>query len=481
MTFQSVSKRSVTYQVWNKSQCAEVVDSALRILARTGCSIRDEEGRALLKEAGCIVEGDIVRIPQALTQWAIGRAPSSFVLYDRYGEPAMNLAPWKVNFGPAITATKTIDLETGKQRASVIQDAVNAALIMDALPNYSYVSALNSASDAPPGLDYLVELDAVLNNTTKPILYWAHDAKSLSYAFEMFETIAGGEDAYRTKPFAINLVCPIDPLVHTGEGVSQLIYMAKKGSPVAYIPGIAFGLSGPVTLAGGIAVGLADTLAGLVICQLVRKGTPFIVSKFNDNFNMRTSGISFSRPEQLIAQCATSDVFRYLNLPFVSNFGSTDSGMFDQGAVFDKTMQVYSAYLSGANMAFGSGSYEAGTLTRLTDLVYCDQIIGFIKVLVNGVEISDDALAEDVIDEVGPGDNFLTSEHTVEHLHDFWDPGLLNPRTFEEAETGTVTSLDDMLAARVSEILARGPKNPLSADIAESLEKIISRAKSEIQ
>lgn len=476
MAFRSIAPRNVSYKVLDEQKCADIFNSALRILSRTGCNVNENEGLELLKEAGCTVEGNHVIIPVSLTQWAIANAPSCITIYDREGEPAMNLSPWHTHFGPAITATKTIDVQTGEARASVTQDAINAALVMDALPNYSYVSALNSASDAPAGYDDLVELNAVLKNTTKPVLYWSHGKDNLAYAFEMFEAIAGGEDAYRDKPFAINLVCPIDPLVHTQEGVSQLIYMARKGSPTVYIPGIAFGLSGPITLAGGIAVGLADTLAGLVIAQLARKGAPFIVAKFNDNFNMRTSNVSFSRPEQLIAQCATSDVFRYIGLPFCSNFGSSDSGAFDQLASFDKTMQVYSAYLSGTNMAFGSGSFECGTLTRLSDLVFCNEVIDFVNVMMAGVEVNDETLAEDDIDEVGPGDNFLTSELTVEHLRDFWDSALFTPRSYSEVCDGTSSTIDARLDARVKEILDAGPKKPLSATLVDKLDQILANA-----
>ena len=476
MSFHSVATRNVDYKVLNQRECADIVESALRVLARTGCNVNDEEGLALLKAAGCSVDGNHVKIPVALTEWAIASAPSSITIYDREGEPAMNLSPWHTHFGPAITATKTIDVETGEARASVAQDAVNAALVMDALPNYSYVSALNSASDAPAGYDDLVELHAVLKNTTKPVLYWSHGKDNLALAFYMFEAVAGGEDEYRNRPFGINLICPIDPLVHTEEGVSQLIYMARKGSPSVYIPGIAFGLSGPITLAGGIVVGLADTLAGLVISQLACKGAPFVVAKFNDNFNMRTSNVSFSRPEQLIAQCATSDVFRHIGLPFCSNFGSSDSGTFDQLSSFDKTMQVYSAYLSGTNMAFGSGSFECGTLTRLTDLVFCNEVIDFVQVMLGGVEVTHETLAEDDIDEVGPGDNFLTSELTVEHLRDFWDSELFQPRTLAEAANHSTPTIDEHLDARVKEILAAGPRRPLSASVAAKLDQILADA-----
>lgn len=470
MTFKSVPTRNVGYRVLTEDQCGEIYGATLRILARTGCNVNDEEGLQLLRDAGCYVDGNLVKIPAALTEWAIASAPSSIVLYDRNGEPAMNLSPWNSYMGPAITATKTVDVQTGQARTSVTQDAVNNAIVLDALPNFSFVSAMNSASDATTGLDDLFELGAVLKNSAKPVMFWSHGTKNLSRAFEMFETIAGGEEEFRSKPFAFNLICPIDPLVHTKEGVSQIIYMAKKGAPSFYVPGVGIGLSGPVTLAGTLAVGLADTLVGLVISQLVRKGAPFIASKFSDNFDMRTTNISQSRPERILDQNATADMFRYIGLPFCINIGS-DSSSFDQMNVFDKTMQIYSGYLSGANLICGAGFSGTGILTDLAELVFCDEAASFIDVLVNGLQVTDETIAEDVIDEVGPGENFLTEEHTVEHMRDLWNPVLLRPSD---------TPMPDAYNQRVKEILAAGPGRPLKADLAAKIDQILNEAVAEI-
>lgn len=476
MMLNTILNQSVQYKVWSESQCEAVVDSAFRILERTGCQIQNEEAIQLLKEAGCVVEKDIVKIPYGLIQWAVDRAPKTVTIYDRNGEPAMKLSKNNVHFGPAITCTQIVDFETGERRAGTKADAANVAKLIDALPNISWASGLISISDAKNETADIAEIHTILKNTRKPIMYWAHNVKNLACEFEMFEAVAGGADAFRAKPFAINLICPMDPLVHTDNGLEQVMYMAKKSSPAVYIAGIGFGLSGPITLAGSIALGLADTLVGLVVSQLTNPGTPFIVSKFNDNIDMKTILLAQSRPELIIAQSATADVFRYLELPFCSNFGNTDSGTFDELSTFDKSIQLYSAILSGTNMSFAIGSYEAGNLAKLEDFVLCNEMIEFMKVLTDGIVISEENLAEETIDEVGPGGNFIASEHTIDHLHDFYEPDLMVPFSFKQFEQSDRSGLEGRIKARVKEILDRGIKNQLPLKTINALDEIMNSA-----
>jgi trimethylamine--corrinoid protein Co-methyltransferase len=470
-------KRNIAFSVWNERDCARVADAAFRVLERTGCAVHNAKALELLEGAGCLVEGSLARIPYGLTQWAVARAPRSVTLYDRLGAPAMVLSPDLVHFGPTITNTRLVDIDTGEARQATRADSERAALVIDALPNVSWASGFNSISDIDQRAADVAELRSVIPNTTKPIMFWANDAANLELEFEMFAAVAGSPEAFRARPFAINLICPMDPLAHTDNGLAQIMIMAERGCPSVYVPGIAFGLSGPITLAGGVAVGLADTLAGLVVAQLVRPGAPFVVSKFNDNLDMKTASMSHSRPEMVAAQCATSDLFRHLGLPFCSNFGSTDSGVFDHVAVFDKAVHLYSALLSGVNMVFSLGTYEAGNLTRLEDLAFCDEAISFLRRLVEGVEVSDDTLAEDLIHTVGPGGNFMTTKHTIANFKRNWGPDLLKPLNYEKGrEAGPGGALEERIRLRTKEIIGRGPQNPLPAEVLAKLDGILDRA-----
>lgn len=92
------------------------------------------------------------------------------------------------------------------------------------------------------------------------------------------------------------------------------------------------------------------------------------------------------------------------------------------------------------------------------------------------MEVSEETLAEDVIDEVGPGGTFFGEEHTIDHLYDFWEAELLKPRTSQEWEKSGKQNMEDILNGRVKEILEKGTQHPLEPEIVKKLDEIMERA-----
>lgn len=470
MKTSKVVKQTVQYEVLNQEQCYEIAASAFRILGRTGCIIQNEEARRLLKYAGCTMEGEQVWIPEHLIRWALEAAPKCVTIYNRDGELALKLEPHEVNFGPVTSTCDIVDVRTGERRKTVKQDLEEAAILIDALDHIGWCSDCVTLSDVSEAYDDMEEVHTLLEYCRKPFWYYAKEMESLKVELEMFFAVAGGEDAFRRKPFTVNLICPLDALRHSDNGMAQVMACAKAGAPVVYIPGTEFGLTSPVTMAGCIAAGIADLLPGLIVSQLASKGAPFIAACFRNNVDFMTMRLNHSRPEMIAANCATADVWRYLGLPFCCNMANTDNGDFGPQSAFEKTAQYYSVLLAGINMAYGVGCYEEGMMLRFADLVFSNEIIGYLKHLVGGFEVSDETLAEDVVDRVGPGGTYLMERHTVEHIRDFWNPEILIPK-----KTGEGKDLEERLAKAALEIIEKGPQHKLAEDKKAEIDKIMTR------
>lgn len=470
-----MNNQNVSYHVWNDQDCKKVVDATLQVLEKTGCIIQNKTARNLLEKAGCKVSNEKVFIPSEIVMDAIKTTPSEITLYDRNGEESMKLTPGQVNFGPPITTVYIKDPFTGEKRRATREDAKNAALVCEAMPRIAWASAMAGISDGIPEMTDLYEVQALLSNTRKPIMYWATDINHLEKEFEMFEAVARDANTLRKKPFTIGLICPMDPLTHTDDGLEQLMYLAKKRSPVIYIAGVNFGSSAPVSLAGNVIVGLADTLVGLVISQLTEKGTPFIASKFTDNLDMSTVTITHSMPEADLANSASADIFRFLNIPFSLNYGDTDCGMIDQVATFDISTQIYTAHLSKTNMAMSIGGFESGNMSILSALVLGNDIIGHTERLCKKVDIDEESLALESIHKVGPGGNFLMEEMTFRKCREFWKPEIFTPRSHEKWITSNKENMEDILNNKVKEIIAAGCKCPLPQDIQNKIDAIIRK------
>lgn len=472
MKTNKIFKQAVKYEVLNESQCAEIAASAFRILERTGCIIKNEQARDLLKEKGCVVKGEQVWIPESLIRSTIDSAPKSITLYNRDGEVALRLEKGEFNFGPVTSTCEIIDLRTGERRKSTRQDLIEAAILIDHLDNLAWSSDCLTINDVDQSYADVEEARVMLEYSKKPFWYYAHNMENLKAEFEMFEAAAGGADELKLRPFTVNLVCPLDALCHSENGMAQLMYCAEKSAPVVYIPGTEFGLTSPATMAGTLAAGIADLLPAVVVSQLVNPGAPIIASCFRNNVDFRTMKLNHSRPEMIAANCATADVWRYLGLPFCCNMANTDNGDFGPLSVFEKTVQYYSVMLAGINMCYGVGCYEEGMLLRPSDFVFVNEAIEYLKPLVSGVEITEETLAEDVIDEVGPGGNYLMEQHTSEHLYDFWLPKHLLPRKLGEG-----AALEKDLSAAALEIIEKGPAIKLSANIIAKLDEVMEKVR----
>ncbi len=470
MKTSKIVKQTAQYEMLNKEQCREIAAAAFRILGRTGCVIQNAEARQLLKDAGCTVEGEKVWIPEHLIRWALDAAPKSITLYNRDGEPAVRLEPHESNFGPVTSTCDIVDVRTGKRRETVKKDLEEAAILIDSLENIGWCTDCVTLNDVDDKYDDIEEVHTLLEYSRKPFWYYAKSLNSLKTELEMFFAVAGGEDAYRRKPFTVNLICPLDALRHSDNGMAQVMACAKAGAPVVYIPGTEFGLTAPATMAGCIAAGIADLLPGVVVSQLACKGAPFIAACFRNNVDFATMKLNHSRPEMIAANCATADVWRYLGLPFCCNMANTDNGDFGPQSAFEKTAQYYSVLLAGINMAYGVGCYEEGMMLRFSDWIFSNEIIGYLKNLVCGIEVSDEELAEDLIDEIGPGGTYILEEHTAEHVRDFWNPSVLIPKKMGEGK-----DLEERLAKAALEIIEKGPQHKLSDDKKEAIDAIMNR------
>ena len=164
-----------------------------------------------------------------------------------------------------------------------------------------------------------------------------------------------------------------------------------------------------------------------------------------------------------------------MGLPFCCNMANTGNGDFGPLSAFEKAIQYYSVMLSGINMCYGLGCYEEGMLLRPSDLIFANEVIGYLETLVKGFLVDQDTLAEDLINEVGPGGTYLTEEHTMEHLYSFWTPDKLEPR-----KLGDGASLEYDLAKAALAIIAKGPQYPLSPKKQQVIDTLMDnvRAKS---
>lgn len=289
--------------------------------------------------------------------------------------------------------------------------------------------------------------------------------------------MAGGETQLREKPFLMLYAEPISPLLYSDESVDKLLFCAEKAIPVAYVPSPNTGGGGPITLAGALALGNAECLAGLVLAQLVRRGTPFLYGMNTAALDMKSAIVSYGSPEWAIGMPAWTDIGRYYNLPVWGVAGATDSKVPDAQAGIEATVTIMNAFLARCNLNHDVGYIEYGSTSSMEMLVVADEIIREVRYLMDGVEVSERTLAREAIHRALPGGGFLADDHTLKNWKwAQWRPSLIDRRRYDNWVAEGSKDMTARANERVRKILA-GHQTPALPQAAEEVISEVLRAR----
>jgi trimethylamine--corrinoid protein Co-methyltransferase len=464
--------------VLSDAQLEQIHDASLQILDRTGVRVFDTESVDLLREAGCTVsDGNLVRFPRAAVEQAIDRAPSRISLGRRSGDVRLDLEGHASFFGTGSDLPNTIDLESGERRPSLLSDVAATARLADGLPNLDFVMSMALPSDVARETADRHSFLAMVANTSKPIVFTAWDTTGLADIIAMAEVVAGGAEALVRNPFVVAYLEPTSPLQHSETALRKMLAMVDKGLPFVYSPGPVEGASAPVTPAGSLAMANAEVLSGLTIAQLRKPGAPVIYGSGSGPLDMKTTVATYMSPEFMLHCKGIAELGQHFyRMPVWGFAGCSDSKRADLQAGVDSAMWILWTALCGSNLVHDAGYVESGMTCSYEMIVICDEIIGFARRLLQGIEISPENLALDVIDEVGPGGEYVTTEHTLQHYRECWYPQVfdrMSYRSWSDAGRPTAEGRARDLARKL--IVEHRPE-PLSEATLETLEAIVAAA-----
>lgn len=457
----------------NYQQCQQIHHASLEILADIGIRLDYPPALELLRSAGCQRKDDgLVRIPHALVEKALSTVPRQITLYNRFGEPVIPLQAENCFFGPGSDCLNIIDHRSGERRKPVMQDVVEGTILCDALPNIDFVMSMVLPSDVDQVMADTYQMEVILNHTTKPVIVVSYETRGLMDAVEMAEVVVGGAQALAHKPMLTCYINVISGAVHNADGLHKLLYLAEKGLPVLYIPGSNAGMTSPATMAGATALDNAGSLAGLVLTQLQRPGTPVIWSAMDSaSLDMRTMISPYAYPERGL----TRSMARFYGLPGFALAGATDAKLVDQQAAAEAALTLLADVMMGGNLIHDLGYLESGLTFSFAQLVICNELVSWVKSFRRPIEVSPETLALPVIREHSHGGNYLSHPHTRRHFREIWYPDLFERGGYADWQAKGSQTLLERACRRVQTILDEHTPEPLPVDIRQQLRKIATR------
>lgn len=440
--------------------------AALEVLENFGMEILHRETKERLREAGGFPgEDGMVKIPSDLVKRAIQSAPSNISISDRNGKAAMELGGYRSYFGPGSDLMYTLDSETGKRRESRLEDVKRAAGVCDRLENIDFIMSSGYPSEIPASESYLASFLAMAENSSKPIICTAEGKRDLSMMWEVACVLRESEANLSALPYFIHYAEPISPCKHPKDSLEKLLFCAEKKIPCIYSPAPISGSTAPMTVAGHVVQGLAESFCGLVIHQLKNPGAPFLMGMGAAVLDMVTSQCSYNAPEYYLAYMAMVEMSHFVDLPSWGYAGTSDSQLPDGQAVLESGFQTLLATLGGANLNHDVGYLNFGLTGCLEMIVITDEIIELSKRLKKGILVNEDTLGLGPIKEVGSQGHYLTQAHTLEHLRSTqWRPELFCRDGYENWEKKGGSTLLERAQQKLNSLLAQKPRSPLSAE-----------------
>jgi trimethylamine--corrinoid protein Co-methyltransferase len=448
-----------TFEVLSEDEIEAIYFSALTVLYETGVRVYNDEGIDVAYSGGAIVEdrqtdSSLVKIPPWMVDKALATLPRKVVMRGPDRKHKMELYKNAICYGAGSDTPFTIDPYTRERRRATYKDVKNFARLAQAMPNLDFHMSLGIVQDTAVGTYDRWQYLAMLEGTNKPINITAVDIDGLKDQLEMAYIRVGGKEEWRKGPIFSLYIEPVSPLSHSEEVVQKLLFATDHEIPFVYTPCPLAGATAPCTLAGTAVQALTESLFGIVLSQIRKPGAPLIIGGLMSNMDMRTTVYCYGSPEMALLSAAYTQITKWLGVPEYETAGCSDSKMFDEQAAMEATINITTATLAGGNMIHDVGYIEQGLTSSPEMMVASNEIIDMVKRVMKGIDVSEDGKALHVIDEVGPGGQYLDHDHTYSHFKSgIWRPDLIDRQGFENWEASGSKTFRDRVHERVIEIL----------------------------
>ena len=404
------------------NEIGKINHAALDLLATTGIAdpIDDTRDRALA--AGCTLneQGRLCFSP-AFVEDIIAGAARQFTLYGRDPKHDLEIGGKRVFFSTCGESVQTLDIGSNDYRPSSLQDIHDFARLADGLEHihmFAQTSISNELSEDTMLHDTNATY-AILSGTTKHAAVALMDADSVDPVFEMAHRVAGGEENFKQRPFLSIGQCPIvSPLKFGFENAEAITRAIQYGAPIEFAVVPQSGATGPAALAGNLVVSTAETLAALILVNLVKPGHPAICGNWPFVSDLRTGAFSGGSGEEAIMSAAAAQIINYYDLPSHTAAAMTDAKLPDAQAGAEKALSLALTGHSGCNLVYESAGMLASLMCCSFEAMVIDNdILGSVQRTIRGIEVTDETISLDVIKEsaLGPG-HFLGHSQTLEMM-----------------------------------------------------------------
>lgn len=458
--------------------------ATLEILTQTGIVFQSEEALRVFKQHNARVEGQTVFFPEKMVEDAIESAPSSFAWEARNRDNSIVVGEGQQGIHVCLN-NGTIyiqDIENGR-RPGTMQDLINLYKLAQNSDVCSIVGQIPvDPSDVDLEFRYLDIFRQLLAHSDKPLFGYVGSQKEISQMFDLMKISLGSplddDSVFEQCRISVSLN-PLSPLTYDEIPCETLITFARHRQPVMILTCAMAGVTSPVDPMGTVVLQNAEILSGLVLTQLINRGTPVIYSPGSSVLNMKTGSFITGSPVSNLINITNTQLARELyQLPTRCMAGLTDAKIPDCQAGFETMQNYLMLAMGGVNMVNECfGILDTIITVSYEKFIIDEEIISRAACIMNGIEGREPGFSVQTIKDVGHEGGYLMHPSTMKHCRRFWVP---NVSTFDNLNTWEQKGSQDVAQTanqKYKQILEQCPEKILGNDLDKELESYIDDIK----
>ncbi len=483
-----ITRKIPTYNLLDEENLVRIEEAADTILAEIGIDFRDDEETArLFRMAGAEVSAISnttwnVRFEPGMVREILKTAPQRFTQHARNSANSVDIGGDAMVFAPAYGSPFVLDMDRGR-RYGTIEDFENFVKLAQSSPWLHHSGGtICEPTDIPVNKRHLDMVYAHMRYSDRAFLGSITAPERAVDSIEM-SRILFGEDFVENNCVVIGNFNSTSPLVWDGDSTRAIRAYAEAGQGSILTPFLLGGAVSPVTMAGTVAQGLAESMVGCALTQLARPGAPVILGSFISTIALRSGSPTFGTPEPALGSLVMGQLTRRLRLPLRCAGNFSTSKLADGQAMTQAMMSMMSAVQCGANYILHAAGFLDGLLSMSYEKFMLDaDVCGALHTYLNGFSVSEETLGIDSLREGGPGEHMFGTAHTLAHYKTaYWDSSLNNDQSFETwSEQG---SEDCMTRAnrKWKQTLADYQAPPIDEGVDDQLKEFVAKRKASME
>lgn len=469
-----------TIEVLSEDEILTLHRATMDLLSSTGVKVKSEEAKFILKINGAEVidSSDFVKFPKELIEDYVKKAPDSFSMFGPDGSFKIDLSTNSTIFSTMGSPTKIYDDNNPDHpRNALMSDVVTHFKLVDQLKHISSSHLDVFATDIPYSSLHSHVLREWARYSKKPFGNGCRGKIMSQDMMDMATIIVGNEKELKNRPRIVGFFNPISPLYLPDILIDGLFVFAEYLQPVICAPAAIGGLTAPITIAGMLTQTNAETLATIVLAQMINPGVPVFYGAVNSPMDPSTGNPAWGAVEMGLMTSGSAQLASFYNIPSRAAGGVTNSNQFDMQCGVEKMLSLLNTAYSGINYITSAGLYECGLTHSSELLVIDDEFAGMASRALKGIDINDTSIALKEIKSVAQLESsYLKLTHTAKNLRkELFLSDLATRDNRREWLKNGKPGLVKNARQKIEKLLAKHEGPYISTDVEEQLSSFINK------